>query len=50
MLFTVTVAAVAIKASVRLCLNPIIIPDVVRLSITYANNAFTMGLQESRLR
>jgi len=49
MLITVTVTAVAIKASVRLCLNPIIIPDVLRQSITYANNAFSLGIQESQI-
>ena len=45
MLITVTVAAVAIKASVRLCINPIIIPDVVRQSITYANSVFSLGFR-----
>ena len=48
MLITATVTAVAMEASVRLCLNPIIIPDVVRQSITYANNAFSLGIQDLR--
>ena len=40
---------VAIEASVRLCLNPIIISDVLRESIIYANSAFSSGLQESQI-
>ena len=40
---------VAMEASARLCLYPIIISDVLRESIIRANSAFSSGLQQSRV-
>ena len=47
-IISLCVTAVAMEASVRLCLNPLIIHDVLGQSITYANSAFSLGFRSPR--